>query len=334
MNRDAENVEFFAESATPSRHGQRSPIAAGTLIGSGAILLWALWPSLVVWAQPLPTFQVLAGGFSAAFACFAGQRLISRRPVSAMFLMPKGMFVAGLFGILGTNVFFILGVREIGPGPTNVISYLWPILVMVIGALLAGARLTIRQVAGALLAFAGAILVMRPDGLASVNLAGVAFAFLSGASWAGYSLYRIRHAGGPRDAVGAFCGAAAVACTGLSLVTENPVTPSGTQALAIIGIGLAPMGFANLLWDYGMRQGDSRKLALLAYMTPLLGVLALWLTGAASPGWTVAFGAVFTVTGAFLGTSGKRRRGGKEPSRSVGAVRAGRSSKPTGRKRP
>lgn len=281
-------------------------LTAGTLIGSGAVLLWALWPSLVVWAQPLPAFQTLAGGFLSAFALFAVHRLVTGRPVRGMWQMPMGMVVFGVLGILGTNVFFIFAARMIGAGVTNVISYLWPILVLLLGAFLCSRPVSRRQVCGALVAFAGAAVVIGPIDGFPLSPFGIGLAFLSGLSWAAYCLYRIRQVGGPGDAVGAFCGIAGLVCLVLSAYLEPLVVPTPTQALATIGIGLAPMGSANLLWDYGLRHGNTGVLAVLAYTTPVFGVLLLWLTGAGSPGISVLLGAMLIVAGAILGVlSGK-----------------------------
>jgi drug/metabolite transporter (DMT)-like permease len=63
---------------------------------------------------------------------------------------------------------------------------------------------------------------------------------------------------------------------------ERTVVPSGAgQWLAILGLGLGPVGIAFYIWDHGVKHGDIRLLGVAAYAAPVLSTLILVLAGIA-----------------------------------------------------
>ncbi|MEO1198362.1 MAG: hypothetical protein AAFX39_03860 [Pseudomonadota bacterium] len=70
---------------------------------------------------------------------------------------------------------------------------------------------------------------------------------------------------------------AALAALVLYAVTGPGAVPDATPSalLAMVLIGVGPMGLATLLWDHGVRHGDGRVLSTLAYLTPILSTLIL-----------------------------------------------------------
>ena len=69
--------------------------------------------------------------------------------------------------------------------------------------------------------------------------------------------------------------------TALVETTVWPETP--TQWLAIIALGVGPVGAAFFAWDIGMKRGDIRVLGAASYATPLLSTAFLILAGFAKP---------------------------------------------------
>ena len=51
------------------------------------------------------------------------------------------------------------------------------------------------------------------------------------------------------------------------------------QWLALLLVGLGPMGAAFFFWDAAIKRGDPRVIGSLAYLTPLLSTLVLVLIG-------------------------------------------------------
>ena len=53
--------------------------------------------------------------------------------------------------------------------------------------------------------------------------------------------------------------------------------------MALIGLGVGPVGAAFLLWDIGMKGGDVSLLGVLSYAAPILSTALLVLLGLATP---------------------------------------------------
>lgn len=276
--------------------------AIATLIGSSSIFLWAVWPSLAVVAAPAPTFQILALGMAIGFLVLAGLRLARGEPLSAMRPRSWGLFIAGVVGILGTNAFNFIAVTRISPAQASVIAYLWPMLALILAATLGLQKLSVRHYIAILLGFTGAIFVIDPFGEVQFDTIGIGCAFLAGLSFATYTTYRLIDDRSPSDAVGIYSLVAAVLCGLIHSQIEVTQTLSTSQWLAILGLGLAPMGLANAVWDYGVAKGDARTLSILAYGTPLVATLLLVTFGLAEITPLLLLGALLIVTGAAVGT--------------------------------
>ncbi len=105
----------------------------------------------------------------------------------------------------------------------------------------------------------------------------------------------------PTDTVGWFCGAAAVLGLVSHLAFEETVWPAGVgQWLAVLGLGLGPVGLAFFLWDHGVKRGNIRALGASSYAAPLISTLLLIAFGAGQASWTVAIACAAIVGGAVL----------------------------------
>ncbi len=76
--------------------------------------------------------------------------------------------------------------------------------------------------------------------------------------------------------------------------------PQGDEWLAVLALGLGPVGAAFFLWDVGMKKGDIKALGALSYATPLLSTVLLVLFGRAEPSLRLAAACVLIVGGAAL----------------------------------
>mgnify|MGYP007073215954 CR=1 FL=1 len=85
------------------------------------------------------------------------------------------------------------------------------------------------------------------------------------------------------------------------LLFEETVWPSGpVQWLAVLGLGLGPVGLAFYVWDVGVKKGNIQVLGASSYAAPLLSTLVLIVTGFADFTWTVAAAAILITGGAVL----------------------------------
>ena len=98
--------------------------------------------------------------------------------------------------------------------------------------------------------------------------------------WASYSIASRFLKTTPTEAVAGFCLATAALAAICHLAFETTVWPAkASEAAAIVGLGLGPVGLAFYLWDYGVKHGDIRLLGVAAYAAPVLSTLLLVLAG-------------------------------------------------------
>lgn len=280
----------------------------GTLIGATAILMWSTLASLTALSGQVPPFQLTAMSFALAFLLGAGLWLWEKaaRPASRLrdhFLLSPKIWALGIYGLFGYHFAYFFAMRNAPPVDAGLINYLWPLFIVLFAAFLPDERLRGRQIAGVLLGFAGAALIVtRGQGL-RIDMqyaVGYAFAVACAVIWGSYSVLsrRARHV--PTSAIGAFCGATALLALVCHLLFEPTVWPSGWQWAAVLGLGVGPVGAAFYTWDYGVKHGDIQALGALAYAAPLLSTLLLIALGLAEATWVIAAAAVLIVGGAVV----------------------------------
>src|SRR5690606_40607036 len=130
---------------------------------------------------------------------------------------------------------------------------------------------------------------------------GYGAAFLCAFTWAGYSLLTRRFDRVSTDVVTGFCLATSMLSLVCHLLLETTVWPVGSgEWLAVVGLGLLPVGTAFYAWDYGVKNGDIQIIGAASYAAPLLSTLFLVLSGFAEPDWRILFACLLITGGAVL----------------------------------
>ena len=175
---------------------------------------------------------------------------------------------------------------------------------MLFSALLPGERLKWHHIAGAMLALAGTVVLFFGRGgigFAQDHLPGFAAALVAAFTWATYSVASRRFAAVPTDTVAGFCLATAALAAIFHLSLEHTHWPQGpTQWLAVLGLGIGPVGLAFYAWDIGVKRGDIRILGVGSYLAPLLSTAFLVLAGYAAASASLALAAALVAGGGIL----------------------------------
>ena len=263
-----------------------------------AIPLWATWPTLALRALTIPAFECLTIAFLFGWLVLArlekAPRTKGSSAPSAVSWVPA---IACALGLSGSNAFHILATHSIPAAEANLISYLWPVEIIGLGAVLQLFKLRPRHLVGLVMGFAGAVILM--GGAVSLSFTGMSLAFLSGISWALYCLFRLIWKESPARVLQRGCAISTVLCAVLHLVLEPTVTPDLGALAASAAVGIVPLAVGNLVWDEGFRRGDSQLLAVMAYATPLCSALLLTALGMESFTRGLLVGAVLIVMAGF-----------------------------------
>ena len=88
----------------------------------------------------------------------------------------------------------------------------------------------------------------------------------------------------PTSIVTWFCAATSALSLACHFALEETVLPATTgQWLAVLGLGLMPVGAAFYAWDIGVKRGNIQVLGAASYAAPLLSTLILIVAGFAEP---------------------------------------------------
>jgi drug/metabolite transporter (DMT)-like permease len=284
-----------------------------TLIGLTAILMWSLLAVLTVATGKIPAFQLAAMTF--AIGALVGPLTWIGRPEAVRaWRQPPLAWIVGVGGLFGYHALYFLALRFAPPAEAGLLNYLWPLLIVLFSSLLPGERLAPHHIVGAVLGLAGTVLLFAGNsgsGFAPGQVPGLFAAFVAAFVWAAYSVMSRKLKSVPTDAVTGFCLATALLAAivhGIVEVTIWPDTPA--QWLAIVALGVGPVGAAFYAWDIGMKRGDIRVLGAASYATPLLSTAFLMLTGFAKPSASIAIAAVLIAGGGLIAAKdmlGKKR---------------------------
>ena len=273
-----------------------------TAIGFVAVLLWALLALFTVETAPTPPLLLNT-------ICFAIGGTIgliwvaATRSWSELTAVPLRVYVFGTLGIFGYHTLYFSALRAAPAAEAGLIAYLWPLLIVLFSGLLPGEQLRRGHLIGAVLAFAGAGLLVAggAQGLRMEHALGYGLALLCALTWSGYSVGSRLIGDAPTSSVAVFCLASALGSGILHLALEDTLWPQGTLGwTSAIGLGLGPVGLAFYVWDIGVKKGDIQMLGTSSYAAPLLSTLVLMLTGVAALTWSLGLAALLITGGASL----------------------------------
>ena len=274
-----------------------------TLIGLTAILLWSLLAVLTVATGRVPPFQLL--GMSFAIGAVVAFAFIALRPGALSALrQPPLIWIVGVGGLFGYHALYFLALRLAPPAEAGLLNYLWPLLIVLFSSLLPGERLKPHHIVGALFGLAGTVVLFAGNTtliLDQGQIAGLAAAFVAAFVWAAYSVMSRKLKAVPTDAVAGFCLVTALLAATVHYAVEDTIWPGTSgQWLAVIALGIGPVGAAFYAWDIGMKRGDIRVLGAASYATPLLSTAFLMVAGFAKPGAAIAVAAVLIASGGLV----------------------------------
>ncbi|MBR0554235.1 EamA family transporter [Ciceribacter sp. L1K23] len=281
-----------------------------TLVGFSAILMWSFLALFTAASGKMPPFQLSAVCF--AIGSLPGLVTFAFRPQRLRFLKQSvSVWFIGVAGLFGYHFLYFTALRNAPAAEAGLIAYLWPLLIVVGSALLPGERLRWYHVAGAIAGLCGTMLIIGKNGFAfdPRYAFGYAMAFLCAFTWSGYSLLTRRHEAVSTDVVTGFCLATSVLSLFCHLLLETTVWPvAATEWLAVVGLGLFPVGAAFYAWDYGVKNGDIQILGAGSYAAPLLSTLILVIFGFAQTTLTLALACLLITGGAVLAARDMVRR--------------------------
>ena len=282
-----------------------------TALGVGAILLWATLASLTALKGPIPPFQTTAMVFAVGGALMVLVAALTGR--AAQLRPTRASLALGIYGLFGYHALYFAALSLAPPAEASLIAMLWALLTVLFSGLLPGHRLRPAHIAGALLGFAAAVILVHDKlgagqdfgrDLASVRW-GYVLALGCAFVWSSYSVASRLLAAVPSESLAAPSLVTAALAALCSVLFEAWTVPAdGVAWAALAGLGLGPLGAAFLLWDIGMKKGSVPLLGVLSYASLILSTALLVALGFAEPAWTLALACALMVAAAAIATAG------------------------------
>ncbi len=264
------------------------------------IFLWSFLAYLGASLNHLPSLLVVAIALSISglFSSFSFRS----------WKVPPGTLLVGIGGLFGYHFLYFSAYKFAPAVETNLINYLWPLLIVLLSPLfLKDYNLRVYHLGGALLGLCGAALIISEGSIVldTAFLKGYGLAAGAALVWACYSLMTKKLPLFPTGAVGAFCLVSGLLAFGAFLLTNPPdrsIQLTAQDWIALILLGIGPMGAAFFTWDAALKRGDPRIIGSLAYLTPMTSTLVLVLIGGYRMTWVSALAMFLIVSGATLGS--------------------------------
>jgi drug/metabolite transporter (DMT)-like permease len=275
------------------------------LAALGAILIWSTLAVSVTFCNEVNPLFITGAALTVGG--------IIGLPWIHLWKMPKRLFVVGTACMLGYHVIYFYALQLADPIGVSLIHYLWPVLIVLLGPVFVkNGKISLRCLLAGMAGFIGALISCRPEQLYDLNsLAGYGLAFVSAVVWAAYSLTSKRYSEVKSASVGLFCIISGLVCLAMYRSSAPWPTLTGNESLALLYMGVGPMGGAFYLWDFAMKKADHQTVAILSYATPVLSTafLALYLgQGMEMSIWVGAFMVAISMAMAAGGTSATKNK--------------------------
>ena len=278
----------------------------GTRVGFIAIVIFGTIALLTTLTQGvIPPFQMMAMCFSIAFILICLRWIKNKENGFRYIRQPLFSWIIGVAGLFGFHFFYFKGMSLAPAVEVSLITYLWPLLIVLFSSFLPGEKLRFYHLIGAVLALVGCwILISGKENGAGFDwnyLTGYLCALGAAISWGLYSTLSRLVRNVPTDAVGWFCFVTAILALIYHFFFETTVWPATSlQWIGIIGLGLGPVGAAFFFWDYGVKYGNIQLVGTLAYLTPLISTLLLIIFGYAEASFAVIASGLLIVSGSVV----------------------------------
>jgi drug/metabolite transporter (DMT)-like permease len=298
---------------------------SGGLLGLIAVFFWSTNALAAKYALlELSVAQVVFLQFASAAAVISLSALLPQQPPPAAQVQPaagragaapgalaawRWLLAPGLavVGIVGTIAFQYLAFAHAPIAQANLIAYAWPLLTAVWLAVVLRPAGSAKLVALAMLGFLGVALLIGGPRLLAFQLGaapGYLFAVLSAICMATYTLGVARLREWRVTAILPALLLGAIAMGAISLLRAEAVPAFWAIALGIY-IGVGPMALGYAFWSLAVRRDGSGRVAVLAYLTPVVSTVWLVASGErlSAVGWLGALLVLLAIT--LLGRSGR-----------------------------
>jgi len=227
-------------------------------------------------------------------------------------ISPKEWLKLSLLGLVGmfcVSFFLYCGLARLKAQQAYIINYLWPILIVLFSWPLLGQKMTNRKAIALLVSFLGVAIVASEgdfSGLGQTDLVGVLACVAAACSYAIFSVLNIKVTCDKFVAMLIYYMATMAAGLLFLLIREPIPVLTVPQWGGILWLGVLTNGLAYTTWALAMDIGDTAKLSNLAYLTPFVSLIYIYVLLHEPITWSSYAGLFFILSGVVIQLSGDR----------------------------
>jgi len=257
--------------------------AKGSRFEGESVAYLALVTTAVIWGTTAIGIKVALETYP-PFILSVGRWLISLAimlPMMRRFgirpILDRRTFVLGLFGILGFNAFFTLGLERTTAANGSLINGALPVVVAFLSFVFLGERLAPIRISGIVISMIGVAVTVLGATLDASVLGNV---LILGAvlSWAIYTIYNRERMKG-ENTMGIIAGSALfgvammIPLAAIEWAQETPEAPTLKLVAIILYLSLGPAMAANYMWVFALTRVPASQAAVFSNLTPIVGIV-------------------------------------------------------------
>ena len=283
------------------------------------LVLGFMWGTSYVWIkvgiETLPTFTLIASRLGIGLTVLATVVFLAREPLPRSPRLYGHLLVMAVVNIVLPFTLITTAERSVDSALAAILNGAVPLFVIVFAALfLRDEPITLNRLAGLLVGYAGVIvLVSRGFGAGRSSVEGELALLASTALYGIGAVYARRNVQGLRPMIPALfqVGFAFVIVSVIALLFERPAEVRWTTnaVAAVVWLGILGSGFAYLLSFHLLKRIGATRTSLVAYLLPVVGIVAGALVFREQVDARVAIGTLLVIGGVALVNSrlGERR---------------------------
>jgi len=257
--------------------------AKGSRLEGESVAYLALVTTAVIWGTTAIGIKVALETYQ-PFILSVGRWLISlaimlpmMRRLGVRPILHRRTFVLGLFGILGFNAFFTLGLERTTAANGSLINGALPVVVAFLSFVFLGERLAPIRISGIVISMIGVAVTVLGATLDASVLGNV---LILGAvlSWAIYTIYNRERMKG-ENTMGIIAGSALfgvammIPLAAIEWAQETPEAPTLKLVAIILYLSLGPAMAANYMWVFALTRVPASQAAVFSNLTPIVGIV-------------------------------------------------------------
>jgi len=187
--------------------------------------------------------------------------------------------LTGFIGIFCYSFFLFTALFYLPAQEAFIINYLWPIMIVIFAIIILKEKLTIKKVIAMALSFIGIIIVVTKGNISSIDLSnplGIALAISAAVCYGLFSVLVKKHKYDETVSMMLYHITgfliAFVAVKSFSNIPDLNVF----QTLGLAWLGGLTSGIGYVTWAIALKSGDTAKIANLAFITPFLSLIYIY----------------------------------------------------------